>query len=137
MQTFKDSAAREWTLVITVGALRRVKAATGLELSDLSAGTPPLAMRLSDEATLLFAVIEELIAPQLKEKGVRPEQFEESLTGLAAAAAATAFFQELADFFRPWKPGIATLIDDLRREHEPAGNPSTPSPGSSESTPTP
>ncbi len=128
MRTFKDGAGRNWDLRITVDDMRRVRQALDITLSDVREGNPPLLLRLDLDLTLLGAVVFELVRKQAENLGVSQEQFESSLDGDATARMAEAFWGELSDFFRPFKPLHAELIEDLRA---PPGRSSTNSPGSS------
>lgn len=108
--------------------MRRVRQALNITLSDVREGNPPLLLRLDLDLTLLGAVVFELVRKQAEDLGVTQEQFEASLDGNATARMAEAFWGELADFFRPFKPLHADLINGLRQGPGPAGRPSTNSP---------
>lgn len=114
MRTFKDSAGRSWTISITVDAIKRVMGSVGVNLSELHGGDPPLIVRLEADAVLLFDVIYQLIAPQASAVGVTPEQFAVSIDTQSVGPAATAFWEELADFFQSLRPAIRQMIDDIR-----------------------
>ncbi len=139
MRTFKDSAGRSWTISITVDAIKRVMGNVGVNLSELHAGDPPLIVRLEADAVLLFDVIFQLVEPQAASVGVSAEQFATSIDAQSVGPAATAFWEELADFFQSLRPAIKQMIDDIRgltAASEPAsGDSSTSLPGSPASIP--
>jgi len=100
MRTFADSAGRQWKVELTLGAAKRIQALTGVNLLELDRGDPPLLTRLGLDVMLLCDVIFAVLEPQAEAAGVSDEQFGEALGGEAILAARTAFFEELADFFR-------------------------------------
>lgn len=98
--TFKDKAGQEWNAGITVGALRRVLAATGIDLTRLfdDEKAEPVQKLLANPlaiADVVFAVIE----PQAKAKGIDADAFGELLEGDALAQATDALLDALAVFF--------------------------------------
>ena len=114
MRTFKDAAGRTWNLSITVDAIKRVMGSVGVNLSELHAGEPPLIVRLEADAILLFDVIFQLVAPQASAVGVTAEQFAASIDAKSVGPAATAFWEELADFFQSLRPAMRAMIEDIR-----------------------
>jgi len=163
MRSFTDNTGRAWSLSLTIAAVKRVKGLLGVDLLDLSSGTPPLISRLGTDVVLLCDVVYAILQPQADAAGVTDEQFGAALGGEAVEAAVGAFFAELADFFRQIRRTdqsaaiakqarfvdlavrrIETRIDrlDLEAEVEAAmaetpGESSTSSPGPSASTPAP
>lgn len=110
MHQFKDTEGREWTIALTIGAVKRVKALTGVNLLDpLGAkrrkiGTAilkgrPLVTRLQMDPELMVNVIFALVKPTADSRGVTDEEFGESLGGDAAFQAYEAFMGEWRDFF--------------------------------------
>lgn len=114
MKTFKDSAGRSWNISITVDSIKRVQAATGLNLCQLHEGEPPLILRLEQDVALLFDVIWQLIETQAAPMGVTQEQFAASIDAASVGPAATAFWEELADFFQSLRPAVRQMIADIR-----------------------
>lgn len=100
MKAFKDNTGREWTLSITVSAIKRVRDAAGLNICELTEGSPPLVSRLSTDIPLVATVIFAILKPQAVAAGISDEQFADALGGDAMQAAYEAFWAELADFFR-------------------------------------
>jgi hypothetical protein len=139
MPTFKDSVGREWSINLTIAAVRRVKDKTGIDLCAIEAGDPPLGKRLTEDAPLVFSVLTELTADARKAVGLTAEQFEAGFTGKEIGPALSAFWDELLGFFLPWRPTAArAMLTLLGVPITPVSGPSsTGSPASSESTPAP
>ncbi len=139
MKTFTDGMNRSWTLTLNVAAVRRIKATVGIDLCDLHSGEKPLVLRLANDLALLFDVLAELARSQWEASGLTPEQFEAAFDGAGVQSAADAFWGELADFFRRWKPALAQMIEEIVQTQPAAvesGASSGTAPASSESTPT-
>lgn len=117
MQSFRDSQGRLWDLSVTVAAVRRVKALTGVDLyALLEDGFGPLADLLSDPcklADVLYAVCR----PAAEERQVTDEQFGEALAGDVLDAASEALVQAVIDFF-PQPEGREHLRRVVRKGRE-------------------
>ena len=101
MQLFKDDQGHEWTIAITVGAIKRVKALLpGIDLAKPDEGKPPLIGRLPIDPVLLCDVIYCLVKPAADAANITDEQFGEAMGGDALAHAAAAFWEEYKDFFQ-------------------------------------
>ncbi len=159
MKTFTDSAGRNWTINLTIDAVKRLKALLEVDLLALEVGDPPLMTKLGLDVVLLCDVIYALIKPQADKEGVSDEQFGQALGGEAILAAQGAFYDELISFFRHLgRKDLASAVETQRRmidltvervemeiEKFPVeatiekilGEASTSLPGSSESTPDP
>lgn len=102
MGTFKDTSGREWTITLTVGALKRIKSVAGLDLMPLFGGHD----KQESEAvrTLLLDpmrmadVVYAALKPQLDEAQINDEAFGELLAGPVLAAAAEAFLDAATVF---------------------------------------
>jgi hypothetical protein len=102
MGTFKDTSGREWTITLTVGALKRIRSIAGLDLMPLFGGQD----RQESEAvrTLLLDplrmadVVYAALKPQLDEAQINDEAFGELLAGPVLAAAAEAFLDAATVF---------------------------------------
>lgn len=102
MGTFKDTAGREWTITLTIGALKRIRSVAGLDLMPLFGGQD----KQESEAvrTLLLDpmrmadVVYAALKPQLDEAGIDDEAFGELLAGPVLAAAAEAFLDAATVF---------------------------------------
>jgi hypothetical protein len=104
---------RSWTLTLNVAAIRRIKATLAIDLCDLHSGDKPLVLRLANDLSLLFDVIAELTRSQWEAAGLTREQFEAAFDGAGVQSVADAFWGELADFFRRWKPALAQMIEEI------------------------
>ena len=100
MRTFTDSAARTWTLSLTIDAAKRVRSLLDVNLLEPEKGDPPLLTRLGTDVILLCDVIYALVKPQADAAEVTDEQFGAALGGEVILAAQTAFYEEMVDFFR-------------------------------------
>lgn len=101
MKVFNDTGGREWTVSVTVAAVRRVKDLAGVNLLDLSAGGKPedsLAYRLFADPVLLVDVLWSVIKPQADQHGVTDEQFGEAMAGDCIEEATEALLAELVNF---------------------------------------
>lgn len=96
MKIFKDKDGREWVVSITVGSVKQVKAALGVDLLDC--GADALA-RLFGDVVRVVEVLYVLCAEQCRSRGVSEDAFAGSFCGESLEAAADAFALELADFF--------------------------------------
>ncbi len=98
MQSFTDTASREWQLDINVAAMRRAKK----EGIGLSMPVSQMQEFVMDDVFLtdaLFAVV----SPQAKELGVTLEQFENTLNGAVLSEARDKLWEALAEYFDPGK----------------------------------
>lgn len=124
MKSFRDTKYREWTLSINVSTLARVRAATGIDLTqviDLESGVHD---RLGDVVTL-FGVICAVLRPQLQAAHVSEDELGESLDEEAAEAAGLALFEATLDFFQTAKrqvlgPAFRKVIELKRARREQA-----------------
>jgi hypothetical protein len=100
MHAFIDNQGRRWTLEITVGSIKRVKALTGVDLYALiDDGAKKLGELLTDVVGLvdvLYALCEE----QCKAESISDEDFGRSFSGDALESAGEAFVEEVI-FFTP------------------------------------
>jgi hypothetical protein len=119
---------REWKIDLTIGSMKRVKDALGLDLlapherpdekaderarSKLFSGRKALLVSvLNADPGLMFDVIANIIAPQLEAKKVSVDDFVESMGGDAAYAAYRAFVDEWSDFFQKFhRPDAAAMV---------------------------
>ena len=102
MHSFSDNAGRTWTLSLTYGSAKRVKALLGndVDLLAIEQGTPPLLTRLATDVVVLCDVIFALLKPQADEQGVTDEQWAEAMGGEAIMAAQDALYEEIISFFQ-------------------------------------
>lgn len=96
MHCFKDSTGCNWNLQINVAAVKRVKTACGVDLSQIS---DDLIERFSSDPCLAVDVLYVLVKAQADAIPLTDEQFAERLGGDSLELAGEAFMQELIDFF--------------------------------------
>jgi len=99
MRSFTDNAGRAWTIALSFGSAKRVRALLEVNLLELEAGDPPLLTRLGTDVMLLCDVIFALIKPQADEQSVTDEEWAEAMGGDAMLQAQKALYEELIDFF--------------------------------------
>lgn len=118
MKTFKDLKDRKYNLTITVGAVKRVRRALDLDITDL--GKDGFIGKIQDNPELMvdmFWILLEKQAAKIKWTnednedvvGVDEEEFGEGFAGNAIDDAIKAFNEEIVDFF-PEKKRQATRI---------------------------
>lgn len=96
MTTWLDANGRNYSCKITVGAMRRVKEATGLNLMETVTGD--LLQRLGEDPALFVDALYAIHRPQCDAAGVTAEQFGEALYGDALDRATRAFTEALVEF---------------------------------------
>jgi hypothetical protein len=162
MRLFKDSQGQDWTLSVSVGAIKRVRALTELagdkiDLLRPEDGDPSLVERLIDPL-FVCDLVYCLVKPQADGLGIDDQAFGERMVGPAIGAAMTALYDELIDFFlsigrthlaellKTHKAIVQAIVDEATsqvQQENPSLKTSTPtssstsSPASSASTPTP
>lgn len=106
MASFDDKAGRVWTLAIDVGAMRRARAALGINLADcLVLGDAPeqderLMVRLARDPVLLVDLLYVLCQGQCRDRNLDDEAFAGVFDGPSIEAAAAALVEALNDFFQ-------------------------------------
>lgn len=98
MRTFKDNQGREWTVEITVAAIKRVRGLAGTDLMEVLEGSNGLIEKLVRDPVLLCDVIYAACKPQADERQVTDETFGASMAGDAIEHATAALLEELVDF---------------------------------------
>lgn len=98
MHTFKDNQRREWTVEITVAAIKRVRGLAGVDLMEVLEGSNGLIERLVRDPVLLCDVIYAACKPQADERQISDEAFGASMAGDAIEHATAALLEELVDF---------------------------------------
>jgi hypothetical protein len=96
---FKDSAGREWRVELDVTGLKRVKAATGVDVGLLFEDAFRDYRALLRDIGRFVDVVWVLVADQAAARGVTDEEFGRALGGDALAAAVEAFQGAVADFY--------------------------------------
>ena len=100
MRGFKDNAGRNWTVALTVDAIRRVRSLLNVDLCNLLDGAPPLLAKLELDPVLLCDVLFALVKPEADAQSVSDVEFGRAMGGECLTLAQDALFQELSDFFR-------------------------------------
>jgi len=108
MRTFTDTAARVWTLALSVDAMKRVKALTGVDFRDAASGR--LLQELTNDPVLLCDVLYAVVKPEAEAKGVSDEEFGRGLAGDVIDQATTALLEELVDFFPLARRGVVKKL---------------------------
>ena len=98
MRTFKDNQSREWTVEITVAAIKRVRGLAGVDLMEVLEGSNGLIEKLVRDPVLLCDVIYAACKPQADEHQITDEAFGASMAGDAIEHATAALLEELVDF---------------------------------------
>lgn len=98
MRTFKDNQGREWTVEITVAAIKRVRGLAGVDLMEVLEGSNGLIEKLVRDPVLLCDVIYAACNPQADERQITDEAFGASMAGDAIEHATAALLEELVDF---------------------------------------
>jgi hypothetical protein len=102
VRTFRDREGREWQIDLTLGALMRIKASTGLDMLDLQApkeGRVDVFDRLSTDPVTLADTLCAICRPQLDARSLTDSQFADAMGGEAIDSALIALVQEWSDFF--------------------------------------
>lgn len=98
MRAFKDNSGREWSIEITVAAIKRVRGLAGIDLMEVLEGSNGLIEKLVRDPVLLCDVIYAACKPQADERQVSDEAFGASMAGDAIEHATAALLEELVDF---------------------------------------
>ena len=117
MASFKDINGRQWSIVMTVGTVKRVRELlAGVDLFALDQGDPPLCVRLTTDIAFLVDVLYAICKPQADEAGVSDLEFGELMGGEAVLQAQAAFTEALIDFFRQsGRRDRAALISKMQK----------------------
>lgn len=99
MKSFKDTEGREWVVKIHVAAAKACRGLVNVDLYALAdEGFKGLQKLLGDPITLVD-VLYVICREQAEKRGVSDVQFGEAMAGDVLEVAATAFLEELRDFF--------------------------------------
>lgn len=109
MRKFKDSEGREWSIAVNIGAAKRLKDQTQIDLLD-----PASLQRLSDSPYDVANAIYVLCEAQAKATAISEEQFGAGLSGDAIEEATDALMLEIVDFFpKRQREALNTLLAKL------------------------
>ena len=127
MKSFTDNTGRTWTLSVTVGTIKRVRALCSVDLAGViaieSGGQPKVDLleRLGSDPVLLVDVLYAVCKPEADAKGVSDEEFGQAMSGDAIEMATTALLDEVIDFFPETKRKVFRKILDATRRFESRG----------------
>ena len=96
MKTFTNNAGHNWTLAITVDAIKRVRGLLNVDLLEIVEGK--LIERLIRDPVLLCDVVYAVCKPEADARGVTDEDFGRAMAGDAIEHATKALLEELVDF---------------------------------------
>lgn len=97
MKSFTDGTGTTWNLVITIGAIKRVRELTDFDLYGVFSEAN--LTRLGNDVVLLADILCALTRPQAESLGITDEQFAERLHDDTIEKAQQALLDELIDFF--------------------------------------
>lgn len=126
MTSFKDRDGRVWDLSLNLGSLKRIKAATGLDMLDLNVAAKQRSdvfERLSTDPITLADALCAVCRPQMDARGIDDDTFASALGGEAINDALVAIVKEWSDFFRQrgnevaatFLERILVMIEELRQ----------------------
>jgi len=127
MKSFTDNTGRTWTLSVTVGTIKRVRALCDVDLANIisiDAGSTPrvdLLERLGRDPVLLVDVLYAVVKPEADAKDISDEEFGRAMAGDAIEIATTALLDEIIDFFPETKRKVFRKILDATRRFESKG----------------
>jgi hypothetical protein len=105
MKCFKDNQGRNWTIVVNVATVKRVRSLLDINLLDvvkLDSNNKPnvdLLEQLASDPVLLCDVIYCICKPEADAQKISDEDFGAAMGGDAIEYATTALLEELVDFF--------------------------------------
>lgn len=106
MKKFHDKTGREWSIDLSFGLWRRIKADCGIDLLDVAMPDGKALQQLS-RLEVLAEVLWAYVADQAASAGITREQFWDALDGAAVHAGVFAIVGDLEDFSR--SPSFAAL----------------------------
>jgi len=108
MRRFTDNSGQAWDIALTIGDVRRIQSATGINLLEPALGedgkpagngTLPLALVLQNDLLRFYDILQALLERDADMKNIDAEQFGKRLAGSCLIDAHVAFFDEWHDFF--------------------------------------
>lgn len=105
MKCFKDNQNRNWTIVVNVAAVKRVRSLLDINLLDVvkldekNRPNVDLLEQLASDPVLLCDVIYCICKPEADTQNISDEDFGMAMGGDAIEHATTALLEELVDFF--------------------------------------
>ena len=105
MKYFKDNQNRNWTIVVNVATVKRVRSLLDINLLDVvkldekNRPNVDLLEQLASDPVLLCDVIYCICKPEADAQNISDEDFGTAMGGDAIEHATTALLEELVDFF--------------------------------------
>lgn len=96
MRKFKDTNGHEWTIAITVDAIKRVRSMLDVDLLSIIEGK--LIERLYRDPVLLCDIVYVVCKPEADQAGIADEEFGRAMAGDAIEHATKALLDDLVDF---------------------------------------
>ena len=127
MRSFVDKNGRSWSVVVNIGAVKRVRALCELNLLELisvdeNGKTDSKTLdRLSGDIVLLVDVLYAVCKPEADKNGISDEQFGEAMSGDVIENASRVLLDEVVDFFPEAKRRVFRKVLDATRRFEEAG----------------
>lgn len=124
MKTFTDNTGRTWTLSVTVGTIKRVRALCGVDLANIitmeSGKTPNVGLleRLASDPVLLVDVLFAVCKPEADAKGITDEEFGRAMQATPLSLPATALLGRDHRFFPRGERKVFRKILDASRRFE-------------------
>lgn len=124
MKSFTDNTGRNWTLAVTVGTIKRVRALCNVDLANIITIEPgknpqmDLLERLASDPVLLVDVLYAVCKEEADNRKVSDEEFGRSMAGDAIELATAALLDEIIDFFPEAKRRVFQKILSVTRRFE-------------------
>ena len=99
MKKFADRNDVKWDIDITVGTLKRVRAALDVDLFKITDDKFALMQEILNDPVLLVDILFIVCEQQVEERGMTDVQFGESLDGDTLFSAMNSFIEGMTDFF--------------------------------------
>lgn len=124
MKSFTDNTGRNWTIAVTVGTIKRVRALCNIDLANIITIEPgknpqvDLLERLASDPVLLVDVLYACCKEEADSRNVSDEDFGRAMAGDAIEMATSALLDEVVDFFPEVKRKVFRKILDATRRFE-------------------
>lgn len=112
MSVFSTTDGRKWTVAVNLGAVKRVREATGVDVLALVSDQRAISEAFSDNIRLA-EVIASVIKPELAAAGVTDDQFFSVIDGAVIESATEALLAEVANFFQ--EPRRTILVKAMEK----------------------
>ena len=117
MRTFKDTAARTWSLSLNISVAKRLRDELEIDLFDENVGET--IARLSGDPVLLADVLFLMVKDEADAKNITDEDFGSALGGDTITTATDSFLEELIDFYPEKKRAILQgLLSKINQAEE-------------------